>query len=267
MDPLQSNPDYANEAVPRRNALPPRSYWIPKTSLSLNGTWRFHYAQSPLESAEFEKRDLKSWDTIQVPGHWQLQGYGDPAYTSSIFPFPVLPPKVPGKNPTGTYSKRFSVPADWEKDSQIRLRFDGVDSAYHVWVNGDFVGYAQGSRNPAEFDVTGVVKRYELNTVMVRVYQWSDGSYIEAQDQWWLSGTGCTIYPIITIANVLQAYSETSTCCPFQDLAGLTTFSCEPTSIQPTTMVFSRPLPMFTAQMVVASQFSYLKSLKMELRN
>ncbi|KAL2838181.1 glycosyl hydrolases family 2, TIM barrel domain-containing protein [Aspergillus pseudoustus] len=188
MDLLQGSPDYANEAVLRRNALPPRSYWIPKTSLSLNGNWHFHYAQSPLESAEFEKSDLQSWDTIQVPGHWQLQGYGDPAYTSSLFPFPVLPPKVPGRNPTGTYKKRFLVPTDWKRDSQIRLRFDGVDSAYHVWINEIFVGYAQGSRNPAEFDVTQVLKRDELNTLIVRVYQWSDGSYIEAQDQWWLSG-------------------------------------------------------------------------------
>jgi beta-galactosidase len=80
------------------------------------------------------------------------------------------------------------VPPSWDADSQLRLRFDGVDSAYHVWVNGTLVGYAQGSRNPHEFDVTPYVRRGGANEVSVRVYQWCDGSYIEDQDQWWLSG-------------------------------------------------------------------------------
>ncbi|KIW97932.1 uncharacterized protein Z519_01516 [Cladophialophora bantiana CBS 173.52] len=185
---VQHRPDYANEAVFRRNTLPPRSYWIPKTSLSLNGAWDFHYASCPLEAADFDQRQENSWATIQVPGHWQLQGHGRPQYTNIVYPFPACPPDLPDENPTGTYQRIFSVPPDWDRSAQLRLRFDGVDSAYHVWLNDDFIGYAQGSRNAAEFDITTVAKRGKPNKLLVRVYQWSDGSYIEDQDQWWLSG-------------------------------------------------------------------------------
>lgn len=185
----EGKPDYANEAVFRRNTLPPRSYYIPETALSLNGHWNFHYASTPLEAPEptTPVADTR-WTPIQVPGHWQLQGYGRPHYTNVQYPIPVCPPHVPTENPTGTYRRTFYVPADWKPDSQLRLRFDGVDSAYHVWVNGALVGYAQGSRNAHEFDVTDYVHRRGPNEVSVRVYQWSDGSYIEDQDQWWLSG-------------------------------------------------------------------------------
>lgn len=185
----QSRPDYADESVFRRNTLPPRSYWIPKTSLSLNGAWDFYFAGSPLEAADVDLKQDGTWTKIQVPGHWQLQGHGHPQYTNTVYPFPACPPYVPDDNPTGTYRRRFFVPADWDPTAQFRLRFDGVDSAYHVWLNGSMVGYAQGSRNPAEFDVSPIVKQHEENELVVRVYQWSDGSYIEDQDQWWLSGT------------------------------------------------------------------------------
>ncbi|KAK4176515.1 intracellular beta-galactosidase BgaD [Triangularia setosa] len=185
-------PDYCNENVFRRNTLPPRSYYIPENkSLSLNGQWHFHYAPSPVKSpspsANASSVASQGWTTIQVPGHWQLQGHGRPHYTNVQFPFPVCPPFIPSENPTGSYRRTFYVPPSWD-DDQIRLRFDGVDSAYHVWVNGRLVGYGQGSRNPAEFDITDLVKQNSPNEVFVRVYQWSDGSYIEDQDQWWLSG-------------------------------------------------------------------------------
>lgn len=187
-DGSQLQPDYANEAVFRRNALPPRSYWIPETSLLLNGSWDFHYSHDPLEAADFDQEQDKTWDNIVVPSHWQLNGYGQPQYTNIVYPFPACPPHVPDENPTGTYRRRFTVPRDWFHDSQLRLRFDGVDSAYHVWLNDMFVGYAQGSRNAAEFDITATVDREGTNELVVRVYQWSDGSYMEDQDQWWLSG-------------------------------------------------------------------------------
>lgn len=184
-----NRPDYANEAVIRRNTMSPRSYWLPDTSLCLNGTWSFHYAQSPLESPEIVGCNVSTWNKIQVPAHWQLQGYGKPQYTNIVYPFPVDPPHVPDINPTGTYFRTFSIPTQWDNDNtQLRLRFDGVDSAYHVWLNDKFVGYAQGSRNPAEFDITAIANRNGENRLIVRVYQWSDGSYIEDQDQWWLSG-------------------------------------------------------------------------------
>lgn len=191
---VSGKPDYANEAVFRRNTLPPRSYHIPATSLLLNGVWRFNYALTPAEAPDpsfspAEVQEKVEWSSLNVPGHWQLQGYGKPQYTNVIYPFPVCPPFVPTENPTGTYRRHFNVPSDWDKTSQLRLRFDGVDSAYHLRVNGTLVGYAQGSRNPHEFDVTPYVDREGTNEISVRVYQWCDGSYIEDQDQWWLSGT------------------------------------------------------------------------------
>jgi beta-galactosidase len=208
----QERSDYSNEQVFQRHRLPARSYYILETSMLLNGQWEFNYATTPLlapdpqhstlcdsrtteNSAHNEERDEDGdfeelpveWSYIDVPGHWQLQGYGKPQYTNIVFPFPVNPPHVPTENPTGSYRRTFFVPQEWE-DSQLRLRFDGVDSAFHVWMNGIEVGYSQGSRNPAEFDVTAFVKRAAANEVFVRVYQWCDGSYIEDQDQWWLSG-------------------------------------------------------------------------------
>lgn len=191
-------PDYCNEAVFRRNTLPPRSYHIPDTSLLLNGQWRFHYASTPAEAPDNLKTACQppipeEWTAIQVPGHWQLQGHGEPHYTNHQFPIPVCPPVVPTENPTGTYRRTVRVPSSWDNTSQLRLRFDGVDSAYHVRVNDNLVGYAQGSRNPAEFDITAFVPDRDRSfQLSVTVYQWSDGSYIEDQDQWWLSGL---LYP------------------------------------------------------------------------
>ncbi|PQE07908.1 hypothetical protein CJF32_00003037 [Rutstroemia sp. NJR-2017a WRK4] len=209
--------DICDEKIFERNRLPTRSYHIPSTSLLLNGTWDFNYAptiqhaptpqgtNTPTSETSYREgyvsvpavadRNIQSlseddveWGNIIVPGHWQLQGHGRPQYTNTIFPIPVCPPHVPTENPTGTYRRTFHVPTSWDTSSQLRLRFDGVDSAYHVWLNGQFVGYSQGSRNPAEFDVSELVDRGTANEVWVRVYQWSDGTYIEDQDQWWLSG-------------------------------------------------------------------------------
>ncbi|KAK7422544.1 Beta-galactosidase (Lactase) [Neonectria punicea] len=184
----ESRPDYSNEAVFRRNCLPTRAYHIPETSVLLNGAWDFHLASTPLDAPETTSSQEVTWGKLNVPGHWQLQGHGKPWYTNVQYPIPVCPPHVPTENPTGTYRRVFHVPGTWAADSQLRLRFDGVDSAYHVWVNGVLVGYAQGSRNPSEFDVGAYVDRDGPNEVFVRVYQWSDGTYIEDQDQWWLSG-------------------------------------------------------------------------------
>ncbi|KAG7418949.1 Beta-galactosidase [Fusarium oxysporum f. sp. rapae] len=184
-------PDYETLEVIQRNRLTPRAYWLPPTHLLLNGTWDFQYAPTPLEASEYPPKDGSSeetWSAINVPGHWQLQGHGHPHYTNVQFPFPSNPPHIPTENPTGTYRRHFKVPTEWDSTSQLRLRFDGVDSAYHVWLNGSFVGYSQGSRNAAEFDITGIAKKDSDNELVVRVYQWCEASYIEDQDQWWLSG-------------------------------------------------------------------------------
>jgi beta-galactosidase len=191
MSAAGAQPDFANEKVFQRNKLPARSYHIPETAISLNGTWLFHYAASPSLAPAWDDitgQDDFMWQSVRVPGHWQLQGYGRPQYTNIVFPFPVCPPYVPTDNPTGSYTRKFSIPQSWNSESQFRLRFEGVDSAFHLFMNGEEVGYSQGSRNPAEFDVTSLVNRTEENELLVRVYQWSDGSYIEDQDQWWLSG-------------------------------------------------------------------------------
>ncbi|KAK3947656.1 glycosyl hydrolases family 2, TIM barrel domain-containing protein [Pseudoneurospora amorphoporcata] len=175
---VDGTPDYCNESVFRRNTLPPRTYYIPKDdSLSLNGQWDFHYASSPLAAPDptakngqnpvDEHKSKDQWTTIQVPGHWQLQGHGIPHYTNVQYPIPVCPPFVPSENPTGTYRRSFFVPGSWGSTGQLRLRFDG---------------------EPFRIGVTDYVDRAGPNELVIRVYQWSDGSYIEDQDQWWLSG-------------------------------------------------------------------------------
>ncbi|PGH14334.1 hypothetical protein AJ79_03156 [Helicocarpus griseus UAMH5409] len=192
--------DYENPKIFERNRLKARSYFIPQNALLLNGKWDFFYAPSPvhapkpMQGSVSTEESNSGWSSIDVPGHWQLQGYGKPHYTNVIYPFPVRPPFVPTENPTGTYRRTFHVPPIWDLTWQLRLRFEGVDSAYYVWVNGVQAGYAQGSRNPAEFDISNLVKRDGPNELFVIVFKWSDGSYIEDQDQWWLSGIFRDVY-------------------------------------------------------------------------
>jgi beta-galactosidase len=134
--------------------------------------------------------DDHSWESIQVPSHWVLQGdgaYGRPIYTNIQFPFPIDPPHVPDENPTGDYRRHFDIPADWSDAERIVLRFDGVESRFRVWVNGVEAGSASGSRLAHEYDVTSSVRPGD-NVVAVRVHQWSASSYVEDQDQWWLPG-------------------------------------------------------------------------------
>ena len=189
-------PDWTNLSVLHRNTLPPRAHFYNFASetaalsfdkyqseyYSLNGTWKFRYDSSPFEAPAWESVDPSEWDDIEVPGMWQTQGYGHPHYTNIEYPFPVTPPNVSYINPTGSYWREFEVP-ERSPDQQLRLRFEGVDSAFHIWVNGEEVGYSQGSRNPSEFDITNYIAN-GTNTLATRVYQWSDGSYIEDQDQW-----------------------------------------------------------------------------------
>ncbi len=200
--PDGERPDWENPQLLHRNRLPSRARFVTYPEepmalagvgspweLSLNGMWRFHYALSPIEAPQNfadEAYDDGAWAQMPVPGHWQLNGYGAPQYTNLIYPFVIDPPRVPSENPTGSYRRRFTVPDDWS-GRQLILRFDGVDSAFAVYVNGRFAGFSKGSRMAAEFDVTAFVHTGE-NLLAVRVYQWNDGSYLEDQDMWWLSG-------------------------------------------------------------------------------
>ena len=159
------------------------------TDISLNGTWDFLYLRAPEFSPEgfFEKNfTTKEWNTIPVPSCWQMQGYGQMHYTDVWYLFPVNPPFVPSENPTGIYRRSFTVPDTWQ-DGKTILRFDGVGSAFDVWINGIHCGYSKVSRLASEFDISHCVVIGE-NQITVRVYQWSDGSYLERQDMWVFSG-------------------------------------------------------------------------------
>ena len=204
--------DWETHRVVQRNRVPARADAIPFQDESgaltrergrspwfqlLNGAWKFHFCDSPAEAPPgfFEEDfDPAGWDGVKVPWSWQLQGYGRPHYTNVIYPFPADPPRVPSENPTGCYRRTFAIPQGWA-GRQVFLRFEGVDSAFHLWVNGCEVGYSQGSRVPAEFDITPHI-RTGTNTLAVRVVQWSDGSYLEDQDMWWLSGIFRDVYLI-----------------------------------------------------------------------
>lgn len=164
-------------------------------TLSLNGEWKFKFLDAPEYSPDdfFEPNfDDKLWDTIQVPSCWQRKGYGNNHYTDVWYLFPINPPFVPSKNPTGIYRKFFNIDLKNSKE-KIILRFDGVSSAFDLWVNGKHLAYSKVSRLGSSFDISEYVNQGE-NQLSVRVYQWSDGSYLECQDMWWLSGIFRDVY-------------------------------------------------------------------------
>ncbi|EWH08276.1 glycoside hydrolase family protein [Catenovulum agarivorans DS-2] len=168
--------------------------------LSLNGDWKFHFVdKSEDRPLDFYKSNFNSanWDTITVPSNWELLGYGTPIYTNSTYPMfekvnEIEVPLITRDNPVGSYIKEFNLDKSW-LDQQIILHFGGVTSAYYVWVNGEKVGYAQGSRLPSEFDISEYVKPGK-NKVAVQAFRWSDGSYLEDQDHWRLSGIHREVY-------------------------------------------------------------------------
>ncbi len=159
--------------------------------MSLNGRWKFHWVPKPADRpTEFHQLDYndKSWKTIPVPSTIEVQGYGVPIYTNAKYPFgKANPPCIPhDNNPVGSYRHTFTLPPSWQ-GRQIFLHFAGVESAFYVWVNGFKVGYSQDSRTPAEFNITPYL-RPGKNLLAVEVYRWCDGSYLEDQDFWRLSG-------------------------------------------------------------------------------
>jgi beta-galactosidase len=165
----------------------------------LSGDWKFKYVGTPEERpTDFFKEDFKAtdWETIKVPSNWERQGFGQPIYTNVNYPFDKNPPFIAGRNgnPVGSYRRMFTVPTEWvEQGRRILLHFDGVESAFYVWINGKEVGYSEDSRTPAVFDITDEVRDGD-NLVAVQVYRWSDGSYLEDQDFWRLSGIFRDVY-------------------------------------------------------------------------
>ena len=163
---------------------------------SLNGNWKFNWVAKPSDRpVDFYKPDfdVSSWKEIPVPSNWQMQGYDIPIYTNVPYPFPPNPPHIPAdRNPVGSYRTEFTVPDSW-KDRQIFVVFDGVESAFYLWINGQKVGYSEDSRTPAEFDLTPYLQSGK-NTLAAEVYRWSDASYLEDQDFWRLSGIFRDVY-------------------------------------------------------------------------
>lgn len=199
--------DWENNHILQIGREPARAWFMPfgqakgDRSLSLDGTWKFNWTPTPDGKADdFYKQDFNDgqWKTIAVPANWEVNGYGTPIYISAGYAFRIEPPfvmKEPKKtyttyterNPTGQYRRQFSLPEDWQHSGQTFLRFEGVMSAFYVWINGKRVGYSQGSMEPSEFNVTSYLSR-GVNTIAVEVYKYSDGSYLEDQDFWRFGG-------------------------------------------------------------------------------
>jgi beta-galactosidase len=193
-------PDWENPRMIGQNKLPPHADSQFSNSLSLNGKWKFNWVAVPdKRPVDFylPNFDVSSWKEITVPSNWELQGYDVPIYTNFVYPFKVDPPRVTSeppedytayklRNPVGSYRQEFTVSPAWN-GRQIFIHFAGVSSAFYVWVNGQKVGYSQDSMTPAEFDITDFIKEGK-NLLAVEVYRWSDGSYLEDQDMWRLSG-------------------------------------------------------------------------------
>ncbi len=204
--------DWENERVVSINTEPHRTTMIRvddddrKPRVSLNGEWQFKWAGHPEDRPkDFYKTDYDAggWDTIKVPSNWQMKGYGVPVYTNITYPFKKDPPRVMGeppkhytnytdRNPVGSYRRTFDVPTQWD-GRRVFVAFEGVDSAFYLYVNGKKVGYHQDSRTRAEFDITNHVKTGE-NLIAVEVYRNSDGSYLEDQDGWRMSGIYRDVY-------------------------------------------------------------------------
>jgi beta-galactosidase len=211
---------YWEEYRPSSGILPPRS-WSRSDAprIDLSGPWRFRYSPRPPADDSFAAADFEdsAWPTIPVPSHWQLEGFGQPAYTNVRYPFPLDPPHVPDENPTGDYRVSFGLPDDWAA-GRVTLRFDGLDSCGRVWVNGTLIGTLSGSRLPAEFDVTSAVHFSGRNVLAVRVHQWSAGSYLEDQDMWWLSGI---FRPVALLARPAAAIADHHVHADYDQATGL----------------------------------------------
>ena len=209
----QDVPDWENPLVFNQNKEKPHASFIPFDSMeetiennwdaspfyySLNGTWKFNWVRKPANrplnffKPEF---DVSGWDDIQVPSNWEIQGYGIPIYVNQPYEWTQnpQPPEIPHDyNPVGSYRRSFTIPEEWH-DRRIFIHFGAVKSAMYLWINGEKVGYSQGSKTPAEWDITDHLQPGK-NTVAVEVYRWSDGSYLECQDFWRISGIERDVY-------------------------------------------------------------------------
>ncbi|MHA2180756.1 MAG: glycoside hydrolase family 2 TIM barrel-domain containing protein, partial [Promethearchaeota archaeon] len=211
---MQERLDWENAEMIGQNKEPAHNTLIPykdlETALSgnrenskfykiLNGNWKFHWVRSPAERPRnfYEiKYNLDDWDEIKVPSNWQMHGYGTPIYLNVVYPRSINTKEIPKinheYNPVGSYRTEFEIPQEWI-DREVFIHFDGVKSAFYIWINGEKVGYSQGSMTPAEFNITKYIQKGK-NVLAVEVYRWSDGSYLEDQDMWRFSGIYRDVY-------------------------------------------------------------------------
>ena len=218
---MAQDPYWENPEVFAENKLTSRATLVPYASfdealargesgyvLDISGEWRFHWTKTPAERPEVfwqSGYNDTAWDTIAVPGNWEVLGYGYPIYTNVNYPFPLNPPYIPhDDNPTGCYRHTFDIPEAWD-GRRIILHFESGLAAMHVWLNGEKVGYSEGTKTAVEFDITAMAKAGE-NILAIEGYRWSDGSYLEDQDFWRLSGfdRGVKVYSVdeVRIADI-----------------------------------------------------------------
>jgi beta-galactosidase len=227
-------PDWENEQVIQINREPVRSTFVPFPTIaaalndditnspfyfSLNGSWKFHWVPDPtLRPTNFFETNFNdsNWTNIDVPSCIEMRGFGIPIYVSSGYPFKIDPPRVMSepptnytsfsqRNPVSSYRRTFELPSGW-KGRRVFIHFDGVESAFYLWINGARVGYSENSRSPAEFDLTDFVKM-GVNQIAVEVYRWSDGSYLEDQDMWRMSGIFRGVYLYSTAAARIRDFA------------------------------------------------------------
>ena len=230
----QQRPEWQSQYAVGLNKLNPHAYVWPYATaadvqkgayeespyyMSLNGKWKFHWVKNPdTRPKDFYKPSFYTggWADINVPGNWERQGYGTAIYVNEtyefddkMFNFKKNPPLVPSEeNEVGSYRRTFTIPAGWE-GRRVILCCEGVISFYYVWVNGEFLGYNQDSKTPAEWDITDKLKKGE-NTIALEVYRWSAGAYLECQDMWRLSGIERDVYLYSTPKQYIADYKVTS---------------------------------------------------------
>jgi beta-galactosidase len=207
-------PEWENPEIFGINKLPARATFVPYADekqaidncydeqvkspyyLSLDGTWKFNWHKKPADKPEGfyrEGYDVSRWDNIQVPGNWEIQGFGVPIYSNITYPYPKNPPYIDhSDNPVGCYVRDFTIPSDWD-GRRVFLHFKSGLAAMYIWINGQYVGYSEVTKSPAEFDITQYVRQGK-NIIAIEGYRWSDGSYLEDQDFWRLSGFDRSAY-------------------------------------------------------------------------